>query len=228
MSSNMQHRVIKLFIVLLLANLFFMAMLYIQYKKSPIQSVHTEAKAMHSEQMSARKQAIQPVDIYVYGQDNAPNELFVFTRYSCSFCKRFYLESFEGELKSELENGNLKVLFPFNINLSDKNELLMAKTAEIAREFGLYEKVQKHFYSLETNPDSLEIIQVLPQMGIDEKLYHSRLSDSIFYKRILEQVELGNKRQVKATPIFFLNGARLDGYAGKKEFAEFYSAYKKD
>lgn len=227
MLSNMKQHLIKLFIVLLVANLFFMAMLFIQIKKPQTQHLQQEVNLEYSQHLTSKKQEIKPVDLYVYGKENAPNELLVFTRYSCAFCKRFYLESFEGMLKKEIENGNVRILFPFNFNITDKTEMLMAKTTEIAREYGLYEKVQKHFYSLETKPDSLEIIQILPQLGVNEKQYHNRLKDSTLYNHILDQIELGNKRQVTGTPIFFLNGARLDGYESEEKFADFYHHYKK-
>ncbi len=232
----MNNSQFKLLIVLHAATLFLIGMLFIQ---TSMDNDSTRSKSFGDKNASSKSidqssegiplsssQVPYEIDYsknYVYGKENAPNELVVFSNHTCGFCKQFYNETFKELNEEYIKNGKLKVVFIFNGSPLNKIGALMAKSAEIARNYNKYEAIQDTFYSEYFELDSVQIVGQLLKLGIDEKELKKKLNNDELLGFVADQLSEGRKHQVRGAPIFFFNKKRLEGYLGKKDFLNFFN-----
>lgn len=220
----MNNSQFKLLIILHVATLFLVGMLFFQI---------SDNKCLGNESIGApltngdknEKTEIFYQDNYIYGDKAASNELIVFTRYSCDYCKQFYNEIFQDLKDKYIQKGDLKVVFMENASLLDTNEMLMAKIAEIGREYNLYEKIQDKFHNNSFSFNYGAIVNYLSGSGLELKDIEDKLNSDVMQKRITDQLDEGNRNHITGTPIFFLNGNRLEGYTGRDNFMKFFKSF---
>lgn len=235
----MQNSQFKLLIVLHAATLFLVGMLFIQ-KPTNTSNNSSEAKSLGQKNTSGKcdeqsskgtpvgsSEKLYEVDFsksYLYGKNDAPNELVVFSNYTCGFCKKFYNEAFKELNEKYIKSGRLKVAFIFNGSPLNKVGSLMAKVAEISRMNNNYEAIQDLFYGKDFELDSIKIVSPLLKKGMKEKELIQKLSSNELANFIADQLAEGEKHEVRGTPIFFFNKKRLEGYLNKEDFLNFFKA----
>lgn len=164
---------------------------------------------------------------FIYGDKDAPNELVIFSRYNCYYCKQFYQELFSYLQANYVNQGKLKIIFFMSANPMDEMEMLMAKATEVGRKKNIYAEMQKTFYSDEFQKDSVSITNLLIQEGITPELLADKLSNNVIKENIYSQLKEGERLKVTGTPTFFLNGYRMVGYNDKNNFLAYLKAYLK-
>jgi protein-disulfide isomerase len=206
----------KLLLLLQVITLFLVAMLYL---KQPLLELgrpltDSSAKAM----TSSAKVAVRTGDNFIYGNADAENELIIFTRYNCSFCRDFYNESFDSLMANYVRTGELKMVFMDNVNTSDKQGMLMAKLAEMAKAENLYEVLQGRLYAGNAPEDSSEITALAMAVGLNVQQIQKQLNSPEILKAIADDNEEAGRLQLTGTPSFVINGKIITGFRGYPAF----------
>jgi protein-disulfide isomerase len=157
-------------------------------------------------------------DNYVYGNREAKNELIVFTRYNCEYCRDFYNQVFDSLKVNYINNGTLKVVFIDNVNPKDKMGMLMAKTAEIARQMNKYEAIQNIFYRNEQPVDSMAVIQAAIAAGVGKAELEEKIVSEEIKTLIMNDNKEGDLLQLTGTPTFVVNGEVIPGFVNYENF----------
>jgi protein-disulfide isomerase len=206
----------KILLLIQVVTVFLVGMLF--FKDSTTQV----AKSLTSADAKAIKRAnnikVNYGDNYVYGNQEAKNELIVFTRYNCEYCRDFYNQVFDSLKVNHIYKSTLKVVFIDNVNPKDKMGMLMAKTAEIARQMNKYEAIQNIFYRNEQPLDSMAVIQVAIEAGVGRTDLEEKIDSEEIKMLIMNDNKEGDLLQLTGTPTFVVNGAVIPGFINYEKF----------
>lgn len=205
----------KIVLILQIITLFLVGMLYfrpsITDSGKPLSDSSTKGIATKS------NVKVEYGDNHVYGRADAPNELIVFTRYNCGFCRSFYNEAFDSLRNDYVNTGKLKIIFMDNVNPDDRLAMLMAKVAEIGKQLNVYEAIQTQLYSGTQPEDSLEVIQRAIASGLNEQQLTEQLNRSAITESIIQDNKEVGRLHISGTPTFVLNGKMIIGFRGYQE-----------
>jgi protein-disulfide isomerase len=205
----------KILFLVQIITLFLVGMLFIRQPKSD------SGKPMSdSGQKAIAKNSVVSVrysDKFIYGKADAKNELVIFSRYSCGFCRDFYNEEFDTLLTNYVNTGKLKIVFMNFVNPADKKAMLMAKVTEAGISLNKYVELQKLFYA-ESPEDSLAIVAAAIKTGIDEDNLKKELANPKVMESIMQDNSEGDRLHITGTPTFILNGNVFVGYKGYEAF----------
>lgn len=204
----------KLLLVIQIATLFLVGMSFL--KNTPTQHIHNENHAAKQEMVK-----VNYGQNYVYGKPDAANELIIFSRYNCGFCRDFYNEAFDELYKVRIAPGRLKAIFIQDVNPSDKVELMMAKVAEISKQYNKYEEAQRLFYRDGGKLDSAGVMRHALTLGLSEQEVLAALTDESLTQKLMNNRSEMERLQINGTPTFVLNGLKNIGYRGFGEFVNF-------
>ena len=207
----MKNNQFKLLLTLQLATLFLVAMLYLK-KETPSRPLGKKpAVSAKGKPIAGTHHSISPGNNCVYGDENAPNELIVFSRYNCYHCSNFYNTVVDSLKNTAVAEGKLKLIFIDNVNPKDDNGMFLAKLGEIARQNNKYEEAQKILYN-SAEKDSLELFNQLASLGIPKNEIKKSLNNKQLKKTILKDNKIGDKIRVSGTPTMLINGEKYLGY----------------
>ena len=158
----------------------------------------------------------------VVGNQNAPVTFVMFSRYKCSFSKKFFTD-FYSKLKSEyIDTGKVKFVYK-HYYMTDNKDHVAAEASLCANEQGrfldyhllLYEKESEWAQRIE-NKEAEEIfnsifVQYAKELGLDEKAFLNCLYEHNYHKKIEEDYFYAIDNQVLETPTFFINGLMIKG-----------------
>lgn len=227
----MRNNQFKLLVLLQVVTLFLVGMSFFYGKETNVSEQISRGKPLKEassgacNDIPAAKENVIYDNMFIYGDTDASNELVVFSRFNCHYCKQFYHELFAYLQNKYVDEGILKIIFIVSANPMDKTEMLMAKSLEVGREKNLYEKMQRTFYSDEFQRDSVSITNLLLQEGITSDLLSGKLENKSVKAHIHRQLKEGERLNITGTPTFFLNGYRMVGYDDKDGFLTFFEAY---
>lgn len=206
----------KLLLLLQVVTLFLIAMLFMRQPSADtgIPLTNTGAKSATKN----NKIQVQYDNKHIYGNEDAKNELVVFTRYNCGFCRDFYNDAFDSLINAYVKPGKLKIVFMNNVNTTDKQGMLMARVAEIGRQLNVYEAIQKQLYANNQPEDSAEVISRAILCGVKENVLKEKLSNTDINKQILNDNKEVDRLHLTGTPAFVINGNVVMGFKGYQDF----------
>lgn len=150
---------------------------------------------------------------------NATHVLAVFSDHQCPACKVFheYLAGFEASSSPHIDITK-KVSFVFHyypLYQIHEHAFPLAYAAEAAARQGKFELVTNRFFAdqvkLETVKDLKPYLaQVAQELKLDEKKFLADMDDGALQSVIQNDLALGEKLGVNATPTFYLDGEKLE------------------
>ena len=153
---------------------------------------------------------------------NATHTLAVFSDHQCPACKVFheYLSGFEASSSPNIDVTK-KVAFVFRyypLYQIHEHAFPLAYAAEAAAKQGKFEEMTNRFFAdqvkLETVKDLKPYLaQVAKEFKLDEKKFQADMNDGALQSVVQDDLALGEKLGVNATPTFYLDGEKLEGLA---------------
>ena len=144
-----------------------------------------------------------PVD----GKKDAPITIVDFADLQCPYCARFYpplkeiLKTYPDQVKLVLKN------FPLSFH---PNARPAAKLAFAANEQGKYYEMVELLLQNGANVSDDKVKEYAKTLNLDYTKLMSdvKTKDADYEKRIVEDLDLGQKVDVQGTPSFFINGKK--------------------
>jgi len=153
---------------------------------------------------------------------NATHTLAVFSDHQCPACKVFheYLSGFEASSSPNIDVTK-KVAFVFRyypLYQIHEHAFPLAYAAEAAAKQGKFEEMTNRFFAdqvkLETVKDLKPYLaQVAKEFKLDEKKFQADMNDGALQSVVQDDLALGEKLGVNATPTFYLDGEKLESLA---------------
>ena len=153
---------------------------------------------------------------------NATHTLAVFSDHQCPACKVFheYLSGFEASSSPNIDVTK-KAAFVFRyypLYQVHEHAFPLAYAAEAAAKQGKFEEMTNRFFAdqvkLETVKDLKPYLaQVAKEFKLDEKKFQADMNDGALQSVVQDDLALGEKLGVNATPTFYLDGEKLEGLA---------------
>ena len=153
---------------------------------------------------------------------NATHTLAVFSDHQCPACKVFheYLSGFEASSSPNIDVTK-KVAFVFRyypLYQVHEHAFPLAYAAEAAAKQGKFEEMTNRFFAdqvkLETVKDLKPYLaQVAKEFKLDEKKFQADMNDEALQSVVQDDLALGEKLGVNATPTFYLDGEKLESLA---------------
>ena len=150
---------------------------------------------------------------------NATHTLAVFSDHQCPACKVFheYLSEFEASSSPNIDVTK-KISFVFRyypLYQIHEHAFPLAYAAEAAAKQGKFEEMTNRFFAdqvkLETVKDLKPYLaQVAKEFKLDEKKFQADMNDGALQSVIQNDLALGEKLGVNATPTFYLDGEKLE------------------
>ena len=151
------------------------------------------------------------------GSNSAPNELVEYASMSCPHCAKFHNEEMEKIVKEYVNTGKVKYIFrDFPLDRAAMLGSMVAQCQNEERYFpvlnALFRQQEKWIFS-EDITDSIH--KILKQYGITFNEIEDCLKETDENKnrweKILETRLKGQQMGVDATPMFFVNGKKVEG-----------------
>ncbi|MDA3954614.1 MAG: thioredoxin domain-containing protein [Bacteroidales bacterium] len=154
----------------------------------------------------------------VYGSDSADLTIFLFSNYSCSFCRKFFAFVYPKLKEEYIDHGKIKlVVKPVDLT-NNKNVINSLKIAVCINEYGKFEKLNK-LLLFEPKVVYNEEFSNLIDEFIEKDIFVAECmlggeSDEYIVENILKFQSL----KLTGTPIFIINNKIYKGYSDYENF----------
>ncbi len=161
-----------------------------------------------------------PTDSKVQGPASAPVKIVEYSDFECPSCRAVQTD-LQGLFKSY--PGKIQLTFKHYPLTSHKWSIYAHQAAECMNAQGKFWPYQDKLYDkqLEWAPSNVPPVEILAryaqELGADMGRFGKCMADVAVTREIYAEKEEGNKRQVNATPTFFLGEER---FVGPKEMQE--------
>jgi len=156
----------------------------------------------------------------VYGPDTAPVKLVEYSDFECPSCR-----AVQADLQGLFKNypGKVQLTYKHFPLTSHQWSIYAHQAAECMNSQGKFWPYQDKLYEKQAQwaPSNVPPVQILArfarEVGADMNRFGKCMSDVAVTREIYSEKEEGNRRQVNATPTFFLGEER---FVGPKEMQE--------
>jgi len=157
-------------------------------------------------------------DDAILGNKNAPVTLVEFSDYQCSFCVRFWQQTFPEIKKNYIDTGKVRFVYRDFPLAFHEGAQIAAEAAECAREQKGDEAYFRMHDGIFSNSayDETSLINLATTLGYDIK---ECLSLGTFTEEVQKDLSDGQALGIQGTPGFILNGKLISG-------AQPYSVFK--
>jgi len=176
--------------------------------------------------MSAASQANSVVQLlvpdrateHVLGPDSAPVTVVEFGDFECPSCRQAHpavqmmLSHFGKQVRFAFRHFPLREVHP--------HAELAAEAAEAAGAQGKFWPYAELLFNHQSHLDNRHLDSYAAQLGLDMARFENELKDNVYRQRVQEQVELGRRLSVRATPTFYVNGVFTDVSFGLQHLRE--------
>ena len=158
------------------------------------------------------------------GSPDAPITIIEYSDFQCAVCQEFAL-TVEPQLEAAyVDTGKARWIFKFTIGHGDES-LLADEAAACAAEQGQFWAYYYLLMQQRARPSvddlSVEKLQSLAQqLGLDMETFNASLLGAKYYARVKQDDQECRELGITGTPVFFINGTRLDGARSLKDFQE--------
>jgi len=152
----------------------------------------------------------EPVPAAAGADSMQPVEILKYSDYQCPACKLYI--PLQDQLKREF--GDMVTIEYRHFPLSGhRYAALASRSVEAAAEQGYREEMHDHIFEgqeIWSAGDAEEIFRrYAREIGLDMEKFEEDLNSEVVHDRVERQRAEGERRQVRATPTFFINGRRL-------------------
>lgn len=150
------------------------------------------------------------------GAADAPITIVEFSDFQCPYCKRM-TDVFENGLSAE-ERRDIRIIFrnyPLPMHPWAKDAAEVAGCAALQSDDAFW-KVHDYFFQNQTtftadNVRANATAFALASAGVDKAQFQTCLDKRLAVGGVTQDMDLGNKNGVHATPTLFINGTKYDG-----------------
>lgn len=145
---------------------------------------------------------------HVLGPDSAAVTLIEFGDFECPSCRQAHpavqmlLSHFGAQVRFAFRHFPLREVHP--------HAELAAEAAEAAGAQGRFWPYADLLFNHQSHLDTRHLDAYAAQLGLDMARFENELKDNVYRQRVQEQVELGHRLNVRATPTFYVNGEFVD------------------
>jgi protein-disulfide isomerase len=173
------------------------------------------------ESLIAKIKTDRPTERTMWNREGT-HTLTVFSDHQCPACKVFheYLAGFEASSSPNIDVTK-KVAFVFRyfpLYQIHEHAFPLAYAAEAAARQGKFEDITKRFFTDQTKLEGVTdlnpyLAEVAKDLKLDSKKFVADMKDGALQSVIQDDLTLGEKLGVNATPTFYLDGEKLDSMA---------------
>lgn len=145
-------------------------------------------------------------DTHVKGQASASATLVEFSDFQCPACGAFHpiVKQLELKYKNELKVAYRHFPLPQHTYAQKA-----AEAAEAAGEQGKFWEMHDAMFENQEHLTADDLKKYAKDLGLDTEKFNQALDSGKFANRVKEDITLGNKIGINATPTFYLNGKKL-------------------
>lgn len=144
-------------------------------------------------------------DALFKGEKNAGVTLIEFADYQCSFCARFYRETFPKIEEDYLFKGKVKFIFRhFPLERSHPQALKAAVAANCAADEGKFSAMHNRLFTHQQKLGRNDLLQHAKMLALDSSKFMRCLDSEESAAKVRNSVAVAKKAGVKVTPTFFL------------------------
>ncbi len=142
----------------------------------------------------------------VKGQATASATLVEFSDFQCPACGAFYpiIKQLELKYKNELKIAYKHFPLPQHTYAQKA-----AEAAEAAGEQGKFWEMHDALFENQEHLTAEDLKKYAAELGLDTEKFNQALDSGKFANKVKEDLTLGNKIGINATPTFYLNGKKL-------------------
>ncbi|MDD5589982.1 MAG: thioredoxin domain-containing protein [Candidatus Portnoybacteria bacterium] len=149
----------------------------------------------------------------VFGDENAPVTMETYTNFLCPACGHFALNIYPKIQENYVKTGKVKMVFyifpPYELG----------KAAFCAQKQGKFLEFHDKIFAKQSEIQSEEnVFSIMTEIGLDMESFHQCYNGQDAQKAAESWLSQGEKKEVEATPTFFINGQKV---VGALEFEEF-------
>lgn len=157
---------------------------------------------------------------HVFGRMRSPHTLMIFSSYNCVYCRQFYTSVLDSLLNGPVKEGKLKLVCKDFVSPKDGLGMLMAKTAEVARQNGRFEPMHRLLTTGNAPIDSAAVIALALEAGMTQQQLDKGLNSEATISKIENDYQAGRAVGVTGTPSFVVDGTLHTGYMYYSMIAE--------
>ena len=145
---------------------------------------------------------------HTLGADHAPVTLVEYGDFECPSCKqaapllKMLLERRPGRLRVAFRHYPLEGVHP--------HAMLAAQAAEAAAAQGKFWPMHDLLFANQMHLKIPQLRGYAEQLELDMTRFNAEIGDEVYLQRVREQIEGGNRSNVRATPTIFVNGVIHD------------------
>lgn len=160
----------------------------------------------------------------VLGDPSAPVTIIEFSDFQCSFCKRFWAETFPGLKETYIKQG--RVLFAYrHLAILGEHSVQAAQAAECAGEQGKFWGYHDKLFANQ-GPfayTTARLRRYATELNLDGDAFNRCLESGRYAEKVQGETGVGLLLGARGTPTFFINGRML---IGAHPFGTFEAAIK--
>lgn len=180
--------------------------------------VSCRSKSSGKSFLTIKNEVEQKTGDVIFGDERAPETVFMYASYSCDFCRYFFSRTFP-ELKSNyLDNGKLKLVVKWIDFKNNPQVLYSLQAASCIGRFGVYEKFHQ---LLLVNPEVVfteDFAQLVDDIMTDNPEIAECILQNDEYAYLRENVKEFREYKLTGTPTFVVNKHAYSGFISYDNF----------
>jgi protein-disulfide isomerase len=152
----------------------------------------------------------------VFGQNDAPNAIFLYASYNCKYCRYLFKHTFPDLKEKYLDKGKVKIVVKWVEFGEDPDVLYSLQAASCIYQYGSYEKYHE---LLLTNP-AVIVSEDFQNLIFEIMERNNEIAKCILlnnnYKYLKSNVEEFRNNNLSGTPCLIINGKAFSGYFSSK------------
>lgn len=155
---------------------------------------------------------------HILGPDSAPVTVIEFGDFECPSCRQAHpavqllLSHFAHQVRFVFRHFPLREVHP--------HAELAAEASEAAGAQGKFWPYAELLFNHQSHLDAGHLDTYAKQLGLDMPRFDNELKDSVYRQRVQEQMEIGRRLTVRATPTFYVNGTFTDVSFGLQQLRD--------
>lgn len=150
---------------------------------------------------------------HVRGNPNAKFTVIEYADYQCPFCSRF-----NETMTAAMKEADVRWVYRHFPLPGHPFAAKAAEASECASDQGKFWEYNDALFSLKTKMTDETFFQIARQLHLDPIAFGFCLNTGTHSAAVAAQHEEGVKKMVDATPTFYLNGKRFNGFVPLEEF----------
>ncbi len=185
------------------------------------QKIYNTNKFVYELLLDKRMEELKEIDKYdiVIGEYNAPATLYIYSRYGCNACGKFFENVYPKLQEEYIYSGELKIVIRQMVQTSKPDILHASLAAMFAYEEEWFEEFNNSMHSLDATPSNEIVDNMITQLiGCNIEEYDAFMTDGSNMQTLLNKADNVRKAGIKGTPTFVIGDEIMVGTRPFKKF----------